>query len=150
MRLHSPTRRLRKALSRSVCFPCTLPPQKHPPLTPSLTTDTKLRHPNFEILAFPCNQFASLDPGTNAEIQSFCQSKYDVSFPVLGKTEVNGANAEPVWEWMKHSKPGICGLKRVKWNFEKFLIGRDGAVVERWASTTGPEAIRARVEAEFA
>ena len=78
------------------------------------------------ILGFPCNQFAQQDPGDNDAIQSFCLSNYGVSFPVLGKTDVNGDKAEPVYEWLKGQVPGMLGLKRVKWNFEKFLVGRDG------------------------
>lgn len=74
---------------------------------------------------------------------------YGLSFPVLGKTDVNGAAAEPVWEWMKQSKPGIMGLQRIKWNFEKFLIGRDGLVKQRWASTTKPETLRGPIEEEL-
>lgn len=93
------------------------------------------------VLGFPCNQFNSQDPGSNDDIQSFCQVNYGVSFPVLGKTDVNGDKAEPVWEWMKNEKPGLMGLKRIKWNFEKFLIGRDGKVVNRWASTTSPSGL---------
>lgn len=104
----------------------------------SITT----KYPNdFVVLGFPCNQFNSQDPGSNDDIQSFCQVNYGVSFPVLGKTDVNGDKAEPVWEWMKNEKPGLMGLKRIKWNFEKFLIGRDGKVVNRWASTTSPSGL---------
>lgn len=112
-------------------------------------TDLKPNHPDFELLAFPCNQFGNQDPGTNDEIQSFCQLNYGVSFPVLGKTQVNGAQAEPVWEWMKQSKPGVLGLQRIKWNFEKFLIGRDGLVKGRWASTTKPEGLKGVIEEEL-
>ena len=99
-------------------------------------------HPDFTILGFPCNQFGNQDPGSNAEIQEFCQLNYGVSFPVLGKVDVNGDKAEPVFEWLKTEKPGLMGLKRVKWNFEKFLVGRDGMVKARWASTTKPESLR--------
>jgi len=104
---------------------------------------------DFLILGFPCNQFGGQDPGSDEQIQEFCQINYGVTFPVLGKTEVNGNNAEPVWEWMKNEKPGLMGLKRVKWNFEKFLIGRDGKVVSRWASTTSPEKIEADIITEL-
>jgi len=83
----------------------------------------------------------SQDPGDNDTIQSFCLTNYGVSFPVLGKTDVNGDKAEPVFEWMKAAKPGMLGMKRVKWNFEKFLIGRDGLVKGRWASTAKPETL---------
>ena len=81
------------------------------------------------------------DPGDNDTIQQFCQVNYGVSFPILGKTEVNGEKAEPVWEWLKKEMPGMMGMKRVKWNFEKFLVGKDGKVVQRWASTTKPETL---------
>ena len=117
-------------------------------LTPR-SPELKPKYPDFEILAFPCNQFGSQDPGTDDEIQSFCQVNYGVSFPVLGKTDVNGDKVEPVWEWMKKSKPGLMGLQRVKWNFEKFLIGRDGAVKGRWASTSKPEGLKGAIEEEL-
>ena len=95
---------------------------------------------DFTILGFPCNQFGGQDPGENDEIQSFCQLNYGVSFPVLGKTEVNGDNAEPVYKWLKSQKKSLM-MERIKWNFEKFLIGRDGQVKERWASLTKPESL---------
>lgn len=107
-------------------------------------------HPDsFLILGFPCNQFNSQDPGSNGEIQAFCQKNYGVSFPVLGKTNVNGDKAEPVWDWMKNEKPGILGIRRIKWNFEKFLIGRDGAVKERWSSTSKPASLEAAIVEEI-
>ncbi|KAL8806528.1 MAG: hypothetical protein Q9182_001311 [Xanthomendoza sp. 2 TL-2023] len=107
-------------------------------------------HPDdFTILGFPCNQFMAQDPASNDEIQNFCLVNYGVSFPVLGKTEVNGENAEPVFEWLKKEAPGLFGLKRVKWNFEKFLVGRDGGVVGRWASTTKPEALEETILEEL-
>merc|ERR1712137_1469970 len=93
----------------------------------------------FVILGFPCNQFGGQDPGSNEEIQNFCQLKYGVTFPVLGKVEVKGDNADPLFKWLTEEKPGIMGLKRVKWNFEKWLISKDGKVIERWASTASPE-----------
>lgn len=104
---------------------------------------------DFLILGFPCNQFGGQDPGSDDQIQEFCQVNYGVTFPVLGKTEVNGNNAEPVFEWMKAEKPGLMGLKRIKWNFEKFLIGRDGRVIQRWASTTSPEKLEADIMKEL-
>lgn len=107
-----------------------------------LYKDIKEKHPDdFTILGFPCNQFGAQEPGTNDDIQSFCQVNYGVSFPIMGKTDVNGASANPLFEWMKESQPGLMGLKRVKWNFEKFLIGRDGKVKGRWASITKPESL---------
>lgn len=104
---------------------------------------------DFEILGFPCNQFGNQDPGSNDEIQSFCQVNYGVTFTVLGKVEVNGDGTAPVYAWLKKSKPGLLGLQRVKWNFEKFLVGRDGAVKERWASTTGPKSLEAAIVKEL-
>ncbi|KAF4554844.1 Glutathione peroxidase-like protein [Elsinoe fawcettii] len=116
----------------------------------TLYKDLKKAYPNdVEFLGFPCNQFAGQDPGSDDDIQSFCQLNYGVTFPVLAKTDVNGDKAEPVWEWMKGEKPGIMGLKRIKWNFEKFLIGKDGKVKGRWASTTDPAALKAPIEEEL-
>jgi glutathione peroxidase-family protein len=110
----------------------------------------KSQYPDdFTVLGFPCNQFGGQEPGTDDDIQSFCQINYGVSFPIMGKTEVNGDHANPLFEWMKKEKPGLMGLKRVKWNFEKFLIGRDGKVVERWASTTKPESLEGSILAEL-
>ena len=115
-----------------------------------LYKDLQTTHPDFVILGFPCNQFGGQDPGSNEEIQEFCQINYGVSFPMLGKIDVNGEKAEPLWEWLKSERPGLMGLKRVKWNFEKFLIGKDGKVKGRWASTTKPENLREAIEKELA
>lgn len=101
----------------------------------------------FEFLGFPCNQFGGQDPGSNEEIQEFCLVNYGVSFPILSKIDVNGDKAEPLYEWLKNEKPGLMGLKRVKWNFEKFLIDGEGKVKGRWASTTKPEALKKDIEA---
>ncbi|EZG11576.1 glutathione peroxidase [Trichophyton rubrum] len=107
-------------------------------------------HPDkFTILGFPCNQFGSQDPGSNDEIQSFCQVNYGVTFPVLGKIDVNGDNTAPVFNWLKKEMPGLMGLKRVKWNFEKFLVDAEGKVVGRWASTTKPESLKATILEEI-
>jgi len=95
----------------------------------------------FTILGFPCNQFGGQEPGTDDDIQSFCLVNYGVSFPIMGKTDVNGDKANPLFEWLKEEKPGLLGMKRVKWNFEKWLVGRDGKVKGRWASTTKPDAL---------
>ena len=112
--------------------------------------DISKKYPDqFVILGFPSNQFNQQDPGSNDEIQEFCQVNYGVSFPVLGKTDVNGDKAEPVYEWMKSEKPGLMGLKRIKWNFEKFLIDREGKVVSRYASTTKPESIEKDIMREL-
>ncbi|RKF74994.1 Glutathione peroxidase-like peroxiredoxin gpx1 [Golovinomyces cichoracearum] len=107
-------------------------------------------HPDkFVVLGFPCNQFGSQDPGSNDEIQNFCQVNYEVSFPVLAKVNVNGNNAEPLFEWLKEEKPGLLGLKRVKWNFEKWLISKNGTVVNRWASTATPESLESSILQEI-
>ena len=99
----------------------------------------------FEILGFPCNQFAGQEPGTDEEIQSFCQVRYGVSFPVLAKVNVNGDAASPLFKWLKNEKAGLLGIRAVKWNFEKFLVDPDGHVRERWASTTTPATIEKTV-----
>ncbi|MCJ1272282.1 hypothetical protein MMC21_000068 [Puttea exsequens] len=115
-----------------------------------LYKNLKADHPDdFEILGVPCNQFMNQDPGDNETIQSFCLTNYGVSFPILAKTDVNGANAEPVYEWMKASIPGLLGMKRIKWNFEKFLVGRDGKVKQRWASTAKPEGLEGAIVEEL-
>ncbi|TFB04533.1 Glutathione peroxidase [Trichoderma ghanense] len=100
---------------------------------------------DFVVLGFPCNQFGSQEPGSNEEIQNFCTLDQKVTFPVLGKINVNGDDAHPLYKWLKKEKPGLLGLERVKWNFEKFLIGRDGKVIGRWASTTEPEKIQDKI-----
>ena len=122
-----------------------------PVFLPSTHTILSLPFPGdeFTILGFPCNQFGSQEPGSDADIQTFCQVNYGVSFPILGKTDVNGSSANPLFEWLKSEKPGLMGLKRVKWNFEKFLVGRDGRVVGRWASTTKPESLEAPILEEL-
>ncbi|KAJ5439722.1 Glutathione peroxidase-like peroxiredoxin HYR1 [Penicillium daleae] len=112
--------------------------------------ELKAQYPeDFEILGFPCNQFKGQDPGSNDEIQSFCQLNYGVTFPVLGKLDVNGDQAAPVFTWMKEAMPGTLGLKRVKWNFEKFLIAADGKVVNRWSSITKPESLKDTIVQEL-
>ncbi|KAG7288962.1 glutathione peroxidase gpx1 [Staphylotrichum longicolle] len=105
---------------------------------------------DFVILGFPCNQFGGQEPGSNEEIQEFCQINYGVTFPIMAKVDVNGDDASPLFQWLKAEKPGLLGLKRVKWNFEKFLIGKDGEVKGRWASTTKPESLEATILEELA
>ncbi|KAH8733720.1 glutathione peroxidase [Ilyonectria robusta] len=115
-----------------------------------LYTGLKEKHPDdFVVLGFPCNQFGGQEPGSDEEIQSFCQLNYGVSFPIMKKIEVNGDGTHPLYEWLKNEQPGLMGLKRIKWNFEKFLIGRDGKVKGRWASTTKPEALEKDIVAEL-
>lgn len=101
----------------------------------------------FEVLAFPCNQFGAQEPGNADEIESFCKVNFGVSFPLMAKVEVNGAGADPLYEWLKREAPGVLGTKAIKWNFTKFLIGRDGKVVRRYAPTDKPESIAKDIEA---
>lgn len=91
------------------------------------------------ILGFPCDQFGHQEPGDAEEIAHFCSLDYPVSFPIMAKCEVNGEQAHPFYQWLKKEKPGLLGLENVKWNFTKFLIDRDGQVVDRFAPTTKPE-----------
>lgn len=102
------------------------------------------------VLGFPSNEFGAQDPGRNDEIASFCQLNYGVSFPMMAKVEVNGAGAHPLWQWLKAQKPGLMGLEGVKWNFTKFLVGRDGRVIERYAPTATPESLARDIEAALA
>ncbi|OLL26659.1 Peroxiredoxin HYR1 [Neolecta irregularis DAH-3] len=106
----------------------------------------KYKDQGFTIIGFPSNQFGSQEPGTNNEIQQFCQVNYGVSFPVLGKIDVNGDKEDAVFGWLKDKKAGLLGLKRIKWNFEKFLVDKNGNVVNRYASTAKPESIAKDVE----
>jgi glutathione peroxidase len=108
------------------------------------------REQGLEILGFPCNQFGRQDPGSNDEIQQFCQLNYGVSFPVLAKIDVNGANSHPLFSYLKNEAPGLAGSTAIKWNFTKFLIGRDGHVIKRFAPLTPPAKIRNAIEAALA
>ncbi|CAH0496854.1 glutathione peroxidase [Novosphingobium sp. CECT 9465] len=101
----------------------------------------------FEVLAFPCNQFGAQEPGSADEIESFCKINFGVSFPLMAKIDVNGDNADPLYDWLKKEAPGVLGTKAIKWNFTKFLIGRDGKVVRRYAPTDKPESIARDIEA---
>jgi len=101
----------------------------------------------FTILAFPCNQFGGQEPGDAAEIASFCSLTYDVTFPLFARIDVNGDHADPLWRWLKAQKTGVLGTQRIKWNFTKFLVGRDGKVAERYAPTTKPETLDGAVVA---
>ena len=101
----------------------------------------------FEVLAFPCNQFGGQEPGTAEEIDSFCQVNFGLSFPLMGKVDVNGADAIPLYRWLKGEAPGVLGTEGIKWNFTKFLIGRDGKVVRRFAPTDKPESLAGDIEA---
>ena len=101
----------------------------------------------FEVLGFPCNQFGSQEPGSEADIQTFCSTTYDVSFPLFAKVDVNGASAHPLYQLLKGEKPGILGTEAIKWNFTKFLVDRQGEVVKRYAPTDKPEDLDSAVAA---
>ncbi|HEY9110404.1 MAG TPA: glutathione peroxidase [Rhodanobacteraceae bacterium] len=100
----------------------------------------------FVVLGFPCNQFGHQEPGDAREIGNFCSTKYDVTFPLFGKIEVNGVEAHPLYKFLKHAAPGLLGSQAIKWNFTKFLIDRDGNVVRRYASADTPEKIEKDVQ----
>jgi len=102
------------------------------------------------ILGFPCNQFGSQDPGNNTEIASFCQLNYGVSFPMMAKVDVNGPAAHPLYKWLVKEAPGILGTKSIKWNFTKFLVGKDGQVIGRYAPTDKPAGLKADIDKALA
>lgn len=104
----------------------------------------------FEILAFPCNQFGQQEKGSNDEIKSFCDLNFNISFPLFAKIDVNGDQTHPLFNHLKQEAPGILGTKKIKWNFTKFLIGKDGQVIKRYAPTTKPQAIEADIKAQLA
>jgi glutathione peroxidase len=99
------------------------------------------------IVGFPCNQFGKQEPGSDSEISEFCELNYGVSFPMASKVDVNGDNAHPIYTFLKAELPGVMGSKRIKWNFTKFLVNRDGQPVKRYAPTVKPEEIVADIEA---
>lgn len=102
------------------------------------------------VLGFPCNQFANQDPGSNDEIAEFCQLNYGVTFPVMGKIDVNGSNADPLFTWLTEQAPGFMGSKQIKWNFTKFLVGRDGEVIKRYSPKDDPKSMAPDIEAALA
>lgn len=99
------------------------------------------------VLGFPCNQFGAQEPGSSDEIARFCSTTYDVSFPMFARIEVNGDNAHPLYRHLKEARPGLLGIEAIKWNFTKFLVDRDGNVVDRFAPATKPEELRTAIEA---
>ena len=101
----------------------------------------------FEVLGFPCNQFGAQEPGSAEEIREFCSTRYDVTFPMFAKVEVNGDGAHPLWKHLKEQKPGLLGIEAIKWNFTKFLVDREGRVIERYAPTAEPSTIERDIEA---
>ena len=102
------------------------------------------------VLGFPCNQFGSQDPGSNEEIGAFCQKNYGVSFPMMAKTEVNGAQAHPLYQWLKGQAPGVLGSEGIKWNFTKFLVAKDGTTVKRYGSMDTPASVSKDIAAALA
>ena len=102
------------------------------------------------VLGFPCNQFGAQDKGSNDEISSFCQLNYGVSFPMMGKIDVNGAQAHPLFNWLTAEAPGFLGSKAIKWNFTKFLVGKDGKVIKRYAPQDTPEGMAKDIEMALA
>jgi glutathione peroxidase len=102
------------------------------------------------VLGFPCNQFGAQDSGSNAEISDFCQINYGVTFPMMAKVDVNGSTAHPLYQWLSKEAPGLLGSKAIKWNFTKFLVGKDGAVLKRYAPTDTPESLAKDIEKALA
>ncbi len=107
----------------------------------------KYRDRGFEVLGFPCNQFGAQEPGSEAEIGAFCSSTYDVTFPMFGKIDVNGADAHPLYQHLKNARPGLLGTEGIKWNFTKFLVDRQGEVVARYAPKDSPESLDSAIAA---
>jgi glutathione peroxidase len=105
------------------------------------------RDRGFQVLGFPCNQFGAQEPGTEAQIGAFCEQNYGVTFPMFGKIDVNGQHAHPLYRFLKQNKPGFLGIRRISWNFTKFLVDRKGNVVARYGSSTKPENISTTIEA---
>lgn len=107
----------------------------------------RFKDQGFVVLGFPCNQFGAQEPGDAEAIGQFCQTRYDVSFPLFAKIDVNGDNPHPLYTWLKHEAAGILGTEAIKWNFTKFLINREGKVIDRYAPATRPDELAEAVEA---
>jgi glutathione peroxidase len=107
---------------------------------------TRFKDRGFEVFGFPCNQFGGQEPGSAAEIGAFCERNYGVSFPIFAKIDVNGPNAHPLYRFLKRRRRGILGTERIKWNFTKFLVDRNGSVVSRYAPNKEPEALVPEIE----
>jgi glutathione peroxidase len=110
----------------------------------------RYRDQGLVVLGFPCNQFGTQEPGDAGEISRFCHVNYGVSFPMFAKVDVNGGDAHPLFQWLRHEAKGALGSTRIKWNFTKFLVGRDGEVIDRYASTTKPEKLCGDIEKALA
>ncbi len=107
----------------------------------------KYRDRGLVVLGFPCDQFGHQEPGDESEIRNFCSLTYDVDFPMFSKVDVNGGGAHPLWKWLKDQKSGLLGIGAIKWNFSKFLVGRDGTVLKRYAPTDTPASLAKDIEA---
>jgi glutathione peroxidase len=107
----------------------------------------KYHEQGLEVMGFPCDQFGHQEPGSDVEIEQFCSLKFNVGFPLFKKTEVNGANASPLYKYLKDAAPGILGSKSIKWNFTKFLVNKQGKVIKRYGSNTKPEDMVKDIEA---
>jgi glutathione peroxidase len=110
----------------------------------------RFRGRGLAVLGFPCDQFGHQEPGDAAEIREFCSLNYHVSFPLFAKIDVNGAATHPLYKFLKSARPGLLGSEAIKWNFTKFLVGRDGAVLKRYAPADKPESLSADIEATLA
>jgi glutathione peroxidase len=110
----------------------------------------EFRPQGFAVLGFPCNQFGAQEPGNEAEIKGFCELNYQISFPLYAKIDVNGSATHPLYQHLKSAQPGLLGTEAIKWNFTKFLLGRDGAVLRRYAPNDRPEELRGDIEAALA
>lgn len=106
----------------------------------------KFKNQGLVILGFPCNQFGFQEPGSDSDIQQFCSMTYNVTFPVLGKVDVNGSSASPIYQFLKDKAPGLLGIEMIKWNFTKFLVGKNGEVIMRYAPNTEPSDIATDIE----
>jgi len=106
----------------------------------------KYEEKGFSVLAFPCNQFGNQEPGNNNEIQEFCSLNFQTSFPVMSKIDVNGKNADPLFNYLKSEKKGLLGSKGIKWNFTKFLVDQNGEVIKRYSPNTEPKDIAQDIE----
>ena len=107
----------------------------------------RYRERGLMVIGFPCNQFGGQDPKDNADIAAFCQLNYGVGFPMMAKVDVNGAKAHPLFQWLKHEAPGLLGSEGIKWNFTKFLVGRNGQVIRRYAPQDAPAKLADDIEA---
>lgn len=106
----------------------------------------RYRRQGLVVIGFPCNQFGGQEPGDAAQIQSFCQLDYGVSFPLSAKLDVNGAQADPLWQWLKQQRRGLLGTRAIKWNFSKFLVDRQGRVASRHGPRCKPQALQERIQ----